>query len=93
MKSAYELAMEKLEQSAPSVKLTDEARAQLADIDEKFRAKIAERELFLDDLIAKATSEGRISELPEISEQKTREIAKLERQREEAKEKLRLELG
>jgi hypothetical protein len=48
MKSAYELAMERLEESEPEVKLTDEQKAELAAIDDKFKAKIAERELFLD---------------------------------------------
>ena len=47
MKSAYELAMERLERSAPSVTLSDEQKAQLAEIDSSFKAKIAEKELFL----------------------------------------------
>ena len=47
MKSAYELAMERLEQSAPQKKLTDEQKAQIAEIESKFKAKIAEREVFL----------------------------------------------
>ena len=41
MKSAYELAMERLQKSAPQVKLSDEQRAQIAEIDNKFEAKIA----------------------------------------------------
>lgn len=89
MKSAYELAMEKLEDSAPAVKLTDEQRAELAAVDEKFQAKIAEKEVFLTDLIAKATASGNFEELAELETQKQREISKLEAQREEAKEKVR----
>ena len=47
MKSAYELAMERLEKSAPSAKVTDEQRTALAEIDSTYKARIAEREVFL----------------------------------------------
>ena len=43
MKSAYELAMERLEKKAPSVALTDEQKQQIAEIDSTFKARIAER--------------------------------------------------
>ena len=46
MKSAYELAMERLEKSAPTVTLTDEQKAQIAEIDSTYKARIAEKELF-----------------------------------------------
>jgi len=74
MKSAYELAMERLARDAPPVKLTDEQRARIADIDQRFQAKIAEREVFLGGLIAKAPS---IAELQQLEDQKRREIAAL----------------
>ena len=45
MKSAYELAMERLAKSGPVVSVTDEQRAEIGAIDDRFRAKIAEREL------------------------------------------------
>ena len=35
MKSAYELAMERLEKKAPSTKLTDKQKADIAEIDSK----------------------------------------------------------
>ena len=70
MKSAYELAMERLEKSAPPVKLNDEQRAELADIETKFKAKIAEKEVFLDGLIAKATAENNFEELSQLQVQK-----------------------
>ena len=47
MKSAYELAMERLEKQTPSAKVTDEQRAAIAEIDSTYRARIAEREVFL----------------------------------------------
>ena len=89
MKRAYELAMERLNQSEPKIKLTDEQREQLAAIDEKFKAKIAERELFLTDLIKKATAEGNFVELQELETQKTREIASLKEDCESEKERIR----
>jgi hypothetical protein len=89
MKSAYELAMERLAGSEPEVKLTDEQRAELAVIDDKFKAKVAERELFLTDLIAKAVASGNYLEIQELETQKTREIGSLKQQWEEEKDKLR----
>ncbi len=89
MKSAYELAMEKLEQDGPSVKLTEDQKAEIGKVDDKFRAKIAEKELFLDDLIAKAASVGNYGELGELETQKTREISRLREECEEAKESVR----
>ena len=58
MKSAYELAMERLEKNAPTVSLTDEQKAQIAEIDSSYRAKIAEKELFLKDQIRSAQRAG-----------------------------------
>ena len=89
MKSAYELAMERLNQSEPEIKLTNEQREQLAAIDEKFKAKMAERELFLTDLIKKATLEGNYLELQELETQKTREISSLKEECESEKVKIR----
>ena len=54
MKSAYELAMERLQPEGPTVTLTDEQRAQLAEVDSLYQSKVAEKEVFLSDLIAKA---------------------------------------
>ena len=54
MKSAYELAMERLNKTAPTVKLTDDQKKQFADLESQCAAKIAERELFLKGELAKA---------------------------------------
>ncbi len=56
MKSAYELAMERLEKQSPAVKVTDEQRQALAEIDATYKAKIAEREVFLASQITKAAA-------------------------------------
>ncbi len=86
MKSAYELAMERLEKSAPSVSLTGEQKAQIAEIDSSFRAKIAEKELFLTDQIRKAKS---LEEAEGLKQQLTVEVRRLQEDCEEKKEKLR----
>ncbi|MEP6822780.1 MAG: hypothetical protein ABI946_10570 [Chthoniobacterales bacterium] len=86
MKSAYELAMERLEKSAPSVSLTDEQKAQIAEIDSSFRAKIAEKELFLNDEIRKAKS---LEEAEGLKQQLTFEVRRLQEDCEAKKEKQR----
>ncbi len=58
MKTAYELAMERLSKAAPSVKLTAEQKAKIADLESQCAAKVAERELFLQGEIAKAVERG-----------------------------------
>ena len=46
MKSAYELAMERLEKNAPTVALTvDNEKRKVAEIDSTYRREIAEKEL------------------------------------------------
>ncbi len=54
MKSAYELAMERLAKAGPEKKLSDEERERLAGINNRYQAKLAERETFLYGLLAKA---------------------------------------
>ncbi len=56
MKSAYELAMSRLEKSAPTTKLNAEQKKQLAELDAQYAAKIAGREIALNGEIAKAES-------------------------------------
>ena len=88
MKSAYELAMERLGDKGAS-NLNDEQKKQLGEIDEKFRAKIAEREVFLNGLIAEAQAQANYQEIQQLNEQLTRETAKFRDQCESEKEKLR----
>ena len=89
MKSAYELAMERLEKAEPQVKLSEEQKAEIANIDNRFKAKIAEKEVFLNGLIEKAKATGDYHALPELQEQLTREVSILESECEAAKEKVR----
>ena len=89
MKSAYELAMERLQQRAPSVVLTDEQKQQIAEVDSTFKARIAERELFLKDQIGKAQSAGNVEEAESLQKQLTIDIRRLQEDAEMKKEKLR----
>ena len=89
MKSAYELAMERLEKKAPSVALTDEQKQQIAEIDSTFKARIAEKELFLKDQISKAQSADKPDEVESLQKQLIIDIRRLQEDAETKKEKLR----
>ena len=89
MKSAYELAMERLEKKAPTVALTDDQKAQLAEIESSFKARIAERELFLKAEIAKATAAGNQEEAESFQKQLSVDLRRLQEESEAKKEKLR----
>ena len=89
MKSAYELAMERLQKNAPVITLTDDQKAQLAEIDSHFRAKIAEKELFLKEQISKAIGAGKLDEVEQLQQQLATEKRRLEENREDKKERLR----
>jgi hypothetical protein len=89
MKSAYELAMERLEKKAPSLALTDEQKQQIAEIDSTFKARIAERELFLKEQISKAREAGNLEEAETLQKQLTIDIRRLQEDAEAKKEKLR----
>lgn len=89
MKSAYELAMERLQKDGPVKTLTDDQKAALAELDSRFRAKIAEREVFLQGEITKARATGDLTALEQLEDQMRREIRRLEADRDDAKDKVR----
>ena len=62
MKSAYELAMERLEKASPSISLSEDQKKEIAEVDSVYRAKIAEREVFLKDQIRKAQMAGNLED-------------------------------
>ncbi len=93
MKSAYELAMERLQKDAPSVTLTDEQKAQIAEIDSSYRAKIAEKELFLKDQIRTARQRGDYGETESLEKQLSVEVRRLQEDCETKKGKLRAEFA
>lgn len=87
MKSAFELAMSRLEKESPTQKLTDDQKLRLAEIDVEITAKIAERKVFLEGEIAKAA--GDPASEAQLRKQLAMEIARLEEKREDKKKKIR----
>ena len=89
MKTAYELAMERLSKASPGVKLSDEQKKQLADLDSQCAAKTAERELFLKGEIAKAIDKGDEEAVAQLQKQLVSERKSIKANFEEKKEKVR----
>ena len=93
MKSAYELAMERLQKGAPSISLTEDQKKQLADVDSMCKAKLAEKELLLRDEIQKAQAGGNFEEVEKLEKQLASEVRRLRGDCETKKEKLRASFG
>jgi hypothetical protein len=91
MKSAYELAMERLAKSDPDANrpLTPEQKNRLAEIDLVYKGKIAEREIFLKKQLNEALAAGKADEYEKIQQQLVNERARIEEEREEEKERVR----
>jgi len=90
MKSAYELAMERLAKSDPAAApLTAEQKARLAEIDRVYQGKLAEREIFLKQQLQSALAAQNLEESEKIRKQIAGEKARLEEEREDEKERVR----
>lgn len=90
MKSAYELAMERLDKSSPKEKpLTPEKKARLAEVDQLFKGKLAEREIFLKQQLNQAYAERKADDVDKIKQQLVSERARLDEEREAEKERVR----
>jgi hypothetical protein len=89
MKSSYELAMERLNKSAPATKLTGEQKKQLAELDSRYSAKIAEREIFLNEKLAEATAKRDYEAATQLERQLVSERKTFKAELEEKKEKIR----
>jgi hypothetical protein len=89
MKTAYELAMERLAKSAPAVKLTEQQKRDLADLESKYRAKVAEREIFLNGEIQKALAKGDAEALAQLEKQLASDRKSLLAELETKKERVR----
>lgn len=93
MKSAYELAMERLQKGSPTITLTPGQKAELAEIDSSFNAKIAERKIFLTDQITKAAAAGKFDDVESLEKQLMADVRRLQEDCEQKKEKLRATFG
>jgi len=85
MKSAYELAMERLEKKAPTKKLTEKQKAEIAEINSLYGSKIAEKETFLQGEIVKEKMKGDMAAVAQIQDQLTRELKRIHLEWEEKK--------
>ncbi|NJL18917.1 MAG: hypothetical protein HC901_00985 [Bdellovibrionaceae bacterium] len=90
MKSAYERAMERMGGGASaSPALTDAQKQAIAEINNRFHAKIAERETFLNSQIQQALSAGNPPEADQLQQQLVRDLAALRDDWEREKRKIR----
>lgn len=90
MKSAYELAMERLAKSDPtSGPLTPEQKSRLAEIDRVYKGKLAEREIFLQKQIEDALAAQKPDEVEKIRQQLANERTRIEEEKEAEKERVR----
>ena len=87
MKSAYEIAMERLNKSAPSVTLTAAQKTEIAELESQFAAKIAAREIALKNEIAKVGDD--FAKADELREQLAHERKKFQAELEEKKSAVR----
>ena len=89
MKSAYELAMARLEAKDPGVLLTEDQKLRIAEIEAKCKADIAAKELLLQGEVAKVAASGVTEEVTQIRRQLADDIRRFETKREREKEAVR----
>jgi hypothetical protein len=89
MKSSYELAMERLNKTAPAANLSAGQKKQLAELDSRYAAKIAEREIFLNEKRAAASAGGDYEAVAQLEKQLASERKTFKAELEEKKEKVR----
>jgi len=89
MKSAYELAMERLERQSPTKQLSTKQKDEIAEIESACRARLAERELFLNGEIAKALAAGKPEDVESLQNQLAMDTRRLNDECETKKAKVR----
>jgi hypothetical protein len=89
MKSAYELAMERLSSKEPIRKVSDALKKILAEIDTTYQSKIAERETFLGTKIAWARAVGGHEEATILQEELARDLRGIREEWDRKKEQAR----
>jgi len=89
MKSSYELAMERLAKSAPVIKLTAAQKKALAELDSRYAAKTAEREIALNGEIEAAAAAGEFEKEAELRKRLNIERQRLQAELQEKKEQVR----
>ena len=91
MKSAYELAMERLAAKEPSVQLTEDQKVRIAALEVKCKADIAAKELLLQGEMEKARAAGEFDQVAQLQRQLADEIRRFEEKRDSGKDAVRAE--
>lgn len=89
MKSAYELAMERLSAEEPAVQLDDDQKRRIAEIEAKCKADTAAKELLLRGEMEKARAAGESDQIAQLQRQLADEIRRFEERRDREKEAVR----
>jgi hypothetical protein len=93
MKSAYELAMERLNKTTPTVKITDAQKRKLGELESKCQAKVAEREIALKAEIVQVAQSGDFEAVEKLEQQLVHERKAIQAEFEEKKEAVRKSAG
>jgi hypothetical protein len=81
--------MERLNKTAPAAKLTNEQKKEIAELESRYKAKIAERELLVDGERVKAIDRGEFESIEQLEKQLVSDRKSLQNELEEKKEKVR----
>jgi len=81
--------MERLNKNAPAVKLTQEQKKEIAELDSLYASKNAQREIFLKGEIAKAEMSGDFEAFEQLQKQLASEKKTLAAELEEKKDAIR----
>lgn len=91
MKSAYELAMERLGGSKAGPRLTADQKARLAELDSVYKAKLAQEDLACRDEVARLLAGGDAEAAAERQSIYREQKRRLETELEEKKDRVRAE--
>ena len=89
MKSAYDLAMERLNKQSPAHKVTAAQKAQLADLDSLYKSRIADREILVKGQLKKAAEKRDVEAYEQLEKQLVSDRKTLNTELEEKKELVR----
>ena len=93
MKTAYELAMERLAKSAPTVKLDAGQKKAIAELESKYKAKLAQREIFLQGELDKAMAKGDMEAHAQLEKQLSSDRKSIQAELDEKREEIRRHQG
>lgn len=89
MKSAYELAMERLAAKEPALQLNEDQKRRIAEIEAKYKADVAAKELLLRGEMEKSRGAGEFDQIEQLQKQLTDEIRRFEERRDRDKNAVR----